>query len=110
MHLVLRHDRGFAGIGAGLGLALHGQVLGEGLVGDDDGGGMDAVLATEPLETLGDVDHQLRVRVLLVHLAQLGCGHVAVLVTLDRSRHALSGVSRPMTSGGMAFAILSPSA
>ena len=83
VHLVLRDDRGVTRIGAGLGLALDGQVLGQRLVGDDDGGGVDAVLAPEPLEALGDVDHQLRVRVLLVHLAKVGGGHVAVLVTLD---------------------------
>ena len=83
VHLVLGHDRGLARIGAGFWLALHGQVLGEGLVGDDDGGGVDTVLATEPLEALGDVDDQLCVRVLLVHLAELGGGHVAVVVALD---------------------------
>ncbi len=83
VHLVLGDDRGVARIGAGLGLALDGEVLGQRLVGDHHGGGVDAVLAAEPLEALRDVDHQLGVRVLLVHLAKLGCGHVAVLVTLD---------------------------
>jgi len=72
-------------IGAGLRLALDGQVLGQRLMGDDDRCSMYAVLAAEALEALGDVDHELRVRVLPVHLAELGCGHVAVLVTL----HAL---------------------
>ena len=95
VHLVLRDDRGVARIGAGLGLALDGQVLGQRLVGDDDGCGVDAVLAPQALETLGDVDHELRVRVLLVHLAKLGCGHVAVVVAL----HALeTGSQRRVAS------------
>ena len=85
VHLVLRDNGGIGRIGAGLRLALDGQVLGQRLMGDDDRCSMYAVLAAEALEALGDVDHELRVRVLPVHLAELGCGHVAVLVTL----HAL---------------------
>ena len=45
VHLVLGDDGGILGIGT-VGLALDGEVLGEGLVGDDHGGGVDTVLAT----------------------------------------------------------------
>ena len=94
VHLVLGDDGGVSGIGARFGLALHRQVLGERLVGDHDRGGMDAVLAPQALEAPGDVDDELRVGVLLVHLAKVGSGHIAVLVTL----HALK--ARP--EGGVA--------
>ena len=83
VHLVLGDDRRVARVRARLGLALDRQVLGERLVGDDDRGGVDAVLAAQALEAPGDVDHLLRVGVLLVHLAQVGRGDVAVLVALD---------------------------
>ena len=83
VHLVLGDDRCIARVRARLGLALHRQVLGERLLGDDDRGGMDAVLAPEALEPPRHVDHELRVGVLLVHLTEIGCGEVAVLVTVD---------------------------
>ena len=81
-HLVLRHDRGQLGVLARLGLALDGQVLGEGLLGDHHGGGVDAVLAPHPLEALGHVDDPLGVGVGLVHGPQVGGHLVAVLELL----------------------------
>ena len=68
---------------AALGLALDGQVLGERLLGDDHGGGVDAVLAAQALEALGHVDDPAGLGVGGVHLAQaLGRG-VAVVVPVD---------------------------
>ena len=49
VHLVLRDDRGVLDLAA-VGLALDGQVLGERLARDDDGRGVDAVLAAQALE------------------------------------------------------------
>ena len=56
VHLVLGDDRRASGVLPDLRLALDRQVLGERLVGDDHGGGVDAVLAAQALEALGDVD------------------------------------------------------
>jgi hypothetical protein len=90
------------------GLALDGQVLGQRLVGDDHGGGVDAVLAPQALEPLatsmtflasGSVSYMARSS----DAAAKPSSCPSVLV-----RQAASGVSRPMTSGGMALAILSP--
>jgi hypothetical protein len=50
VHLVLGDDRSVLRVLAGLGLALDGQVLGEGLLGDHHRGGVDAVLAAQALE------------------------------------------------------------
>ena len=83
VHLVLGDDGCKGRVLAGFGLALHGQVLRERLVGDDDGRGVDAVLAAEVLQTLGDVDHLLGLRIHLVEVSQVLRGHVAVLVALD---------------------------
>ena len=83
VHLVLGDDRRVPRVGARLGLALDREVLGERLVGDHDRRGVDAVLAPQALQPLGDVDHLLRVGVGLVHRPQVGGGHVAVLVALD---------------------------
>ena len=63
---------------AGLGLALHRQVLGQRLLGDHHGGGVDAVGALQALEALGDVDDLLDVGVGVVHRPQLGRRLVAV--------------------------------
>ena len=52
-------------------------------MGDNDSGRMDAVLAAQAFETSRDVDDELRVPVLLVHLAKIGGGHIAVRVTLN---------------------------
>ena len=72
VHLVLGDDRGVLGPVRRLGLALDRQVLGERLVGDDHGGGVDAVLAAQPLEALGDVDRPgCASGSVVVHLAQL---------------------------------------
>ena len=56
VHLVLGDDGRLGGVLAALGLALDGQVLGERVVGDHHGGGVDAVLAAQALEAPGDVD------------------------------------------------------
>ncbi len=64
---------------AGLGLALDRQVLGQRVPGDDDGGGVDAVLAAETLEAEGHVADPLHVGVGLVEVAQLAGHLVAVL-------------------------------
>ena len=69
-----------SGVDAGVGLALDRQVLGERVVGDDHGGGVDAVLAAQALEALGHVDDLVRLGVRLVHRPQLGGCGVAVLV------------------------------
>ena len=64
-------------------LALDGHVLGERLVGDDHGGGVDAVLAAQALEAAGHVDDLLGLGVGVVHDPQLAGGGEAVLVALD---------------------------
>ena len=86
VHLVLRDDRRRLGVLAGLRLALHRQVLGERLLGDDDGGGVDAVGALQALEALGDVDDLLDVGVGVVHRPQLGRRLVAVGVLVGAAR------------------------
>ena len=83
VHLELRDDRRHLGRLAGLGLALHRQVLGERFLGDHDGGGVDAVGALQALEALGDVDDLLDVGVGVVHRPQLGRRLVAVGVLRD---------------------------
>ena len=57
---------------ARLGLALDGQVGGQRLLGDDDGGGVDAVLAAQALQPERHVDHLLDVGVGAVHGPQVG--------------------------------------
>ena len=97
VHLVLRDDRRVLEVAARLGLALDRQVLGERLARDHDRGGVDAVLAAQPLEPARDVDDALGVGIGVVELAQLGrpsCSRRRSPST--GSRHARSGVSRPM--------------
>ncbi len=72
VHFVLGDDRCRLGVLARLGLALHRQIGGQRLLGDDDGGGVDAVGALQPLETAGNVDDALDVGVGVVHRPQLG--------------------------------------
>ena len=79
VHLVLRDDRRVLQAAAGLGLALDRQVLGQRVPGDDDGGGVDPVLAAEPLEAQRHVADPLHVGVGLVEVAQLAGHLVAVL-------------------------------
>ena len=79
VHLVLGDDGGVVGIVA-VRLALDGDVLGQGLVGDDHGGGVDAVLAPQALEALGHVDDPLGLGVGVVHGPQLAGGGEPVLV------------------------------
>ena len=52
MHLVLRDDRRLVGIASGLGLALDREIVGERFVGDDDGSGVDSVLAAQVVARL----------------------------------------------------------
>ncbi len=80
VHLVLGDDRRVLDLAARLRLALDRQVLGERLARDHDRGGVDAVLAAQPLEPAGDVDDALGVGIGLVERAQLGGHLVAVLV------------------------------
>ena len=82
VHLVLGDDGGVLGVVA-VRLALDGQVLGERLLGDDHGGGVDAVLAAQALEALGHVDDPPGLGVGGVHGPQLGGRGVAVLVAFD---------------------------
>ena len=83
MHLVLRDDGRVLDRGARLRLALDRQVLGERVARDHDRGGVDAVLAAEPFEAAGDVDHALRVGIGFVEHAELGRHLEAVAVALD---------------------------
>ena len=110
VHLVLGDDRGLLGRQPVLRLALDGQVVGQRVLGDHHGGGVDAVLAAEALEALGHVDDPLHVRVGVVHGPQLGRRLVAVLVLgveveagvqwgvapHDEGRH---GLGHPVTDG-----------
>ena len=62
-------------VGAGRRAAILGELQGDDLlqrpVGDDDRGGVDRVVADDPLEALGDVEDLLRVRLCVVGLPQL---------------------------------------
>jgi hypothetical protein len=71
VHLVLRDDGSFVDGLAALGLALDREVLGERILGDHHGGGVDPVLAPQSLETLGHVNHPASLGILGVHVAQL---------------------------------------
>ncbi len=94
VHLVLRHDRRFLGILARVGLALDRQVLGERVLGDHHRGGVDAVLAAQAFEALGDVDDPLAVGVGLVHGPQVAGHLVAVLVARRSGRGTPSAACR----------------
>ena len=83
VHLVLGDDRGVLDLPARLRLALDREVLGERLARDHHRGGVDAVLAAQPLEPAGDVDDPLGVGIGLVEGAQLDGHLVAVLVPGD---------------------------
>ena len=109
VHLVLGDDRRVAGIGPGLGLALDRQVLGERLFRDDDGGGVDAVLAAQALEAPA------------TSITCFASGSVSYISRSSSPRRSASSwpstcveagsaaaASRPMTSGGIALATLSP--
>ena len=61
-----------AGELARLGLALDGQVGGQRFLGDDHGGGVDAVLAAQALQPQRHVDHLLDVGVGAVHGPEVG--------------------------------------
>ena len=71
VHLVLRDDRRRLRVLARLGLALDREVVGERLLGDDDRGGVDAVLAAQTLEAQGHVDDLLHVGVGVAHRPQV---------------------------------------
>ena len=81
VHLVLGDHRRIAGILTGFGLPLDGEVVRQGLLGDHHGGGVDAVLAPEALESPGHVDDLAHVAVVSVHLAQVG-GHLEAVGVL----------------------------
>ena len=82
MHLVLRDHRSGVDVLTCLRLALDREVLGERLVGDDHGRGVDAVLAAQVLEACGHVDDLLGVVVGLVHPPQIARPPEPVLVSL----------------------------
>jgi len=82
VHLVLGHDWGVARIVV-VRLALNGDILGKGQVGDDYRRGMDAVPPAQSFEPLGHVDDLFGIGVRLVHGAQLGRRREAVLEALD---------------------------
>ena len=109
VHLVLRDHRRVLDRRAGLGLALDRQVLGERLAGDHDRGRVDAVLAAQALEA------RARRRRRAARRDRRRRARAARPPSCSRrrtssfgSRHACSGVSRPMMSGGISLAILSP--
>ena len=79
VHLVLGHDGGVVGV-VPVRLALDGNVLGHRFVGDDHGGGMDAVLAPQTLEAVGHVDDLFGLGIGLVHGPELGGGGESVFV------------------------------
>ena len=81
VHLVLRDDRRGVDVLTRSGLRWTGEVLGERLVGDDHGGGVDAVLAAQALEACGHVDDLLGVVVGLVHPPQIAGQPEPVLVS-----------------------------
>ncbi len=83
VHLVLGDDGCLGGILAALGLALDGEVLGERFLGDDHGGGVDAVLAPQALEALGHVDDASGLFVGGVHVPQALRRGVAVVESVD---------------------------
>ncbi len=82
VHFVLGDDGRVLGILAGAGLALDRQVVGQRIAGDHHGGGVDAVLAAQPLEPERDLNDLLGVGVGVAHGAQLGRGGISLLVTV----------------------------
>ncbi len=78
VHLVLRHDRRVGGLLARFGLALDGDVVGDRILGDHHGRGMDPVGALEPFEAPGDVDDPLQIGIGVVHRPQVGRRLVAI--------------------------------
>ncbi len=100
MHLVLGDDGGVGGVAARLRLALDGQVLGEGLPGDDHRGRVDAVLATEAGQALGHLDHLAGVAVGLAQGPQLGRHLVALLVARRELEAGVEGSVTAHDQGG----------
>ena len=93
----------------GVALLLQRDVLGERLVGDDDAGGVDGVVADEALERHGEIDHLTRGLVFVVgglELAAVGHG------LLEGGRRRLLGdhlgdavadrIGQPQHAGGVA--------
>ena len=72
------------------------------------GRGMDPVLAPETFQPERHVDDLFGVGVGLVHATEVGGGGVTLFMTFGLVRQACSGVSRPITSGGIALAMRSP--
>ena len=81
VHLVLGDDGSVLDALAVLGLALDGEILGEGVLGDHHGGGMDAILAAQTFEALRHVDDPLDIGIGFVHLTQL-TGHLVAVGVL----------------------------
>ena len=71
VHFVLRDDGGRLDILARFGLALHREVGGQGLLGDDHRRGVDAVRSLQAFEAAGDVDDLFDLGVGVVHRSEL---------------------------------------
>ena len=78
VHFVLRDDGCRLDVLTWFWLALHREIGGQRLLGDDHRGGVDAVRALQALEAAGDVDDALDLGVGVVHRPQLRGGLVAV--------------------------------
>ncbi len=93
--LELGHHRGILGVAAGFRLPLNRQVVGERTLGNHHRGGVDAVLAPQPLDALGDVHDLFCVGIGGVHVPQLG-GHLVAAKVLGVLLQA--GVERRVTA------------
>ena len=72
VHLVLRDDRAFGDLPAGCAPSLNRKVFSQRVTGDHHRRGVDAVLAAQPFEAAGDVDHPFRIGVGGVERPELG--------------------------------------
>ena len=88
-------------------LALHERdVVDHRLGGHDHAGGVHAPLPLQALQAAGGVDDRLHVGVALVERAELA--GLGVALVRRRRRSPASGMSLPITGGGIALVIRSP--
>ncbi len=78
VHFVLGDDRRIGRVLARLGFALDRHIVGDGVLGDHHGSGVDAVGPLQPLQTPRDVDHPLEIRIGVVHRPEIAGSLVAV--------------------------------